>query len=38
MTKRIVEINIDSSMGNKLYSLIKELMKKYPNEIRDVGK
>jgi len=35
MTKRIIEINIDSPLGNKLYWFLKLIMEKYPDEIKE---
>ena len=36
MTSRIILLDLDSSVGNNLYWLLKELMSKYPNEIREL--
>lgn len=38
MTTRTIIIDIDTSIGNKLYWFLKELMKKYPNEIKEKRK
>jgi len=37
MTVRRIEINLDTILGNKLYWLLKELMAKYPEAIKEVS-
>ena len=36
MTSRMIMLDIDTSVGNNMYWLLKELMLKYPNEIREL--
>lgn len=35
MSKRIIIININTDLGNKLYWFLKELMNTYPDVIKD---
>ncbi len=36
MTTRIIMLDLNTSVGNNMYWLLKELMLKYPNEIREL--
>ena len=35
MTTRVINLDMDSEIGNKLYWFLKELMKVYPLEIQE---
>lgn len=36
MTIRTIEIDLDTPIGNKLFWFLSELMKKYPDEIKEI--
>ena len=35
MAIRIINIDIDTAIGNKLYWFLREMMEKYPSEIQE---